>query len=439
MISLGSAGLLFSVMYWVAPGWRWMRASARAWLFINLALAGLASYGLDSLLDRTSLRERSRWGVLAGFAVALIGLLLGGGLILSYGQVSRATVALALLPAIGLGLVWLYRLGWISPTVLVVLVLALGIVDLGSFGRSLLTFKTSDEIFAERAAVAREVAERSRDGPSRLYSPSYSIPQHVASLYGLEHADGVEPVHLERYDRFMSVAGGYGDGSFSVTVPPFPAGKSISEAYRDTVPDARWLGLLNTRYMVADFPVDADGLASEGTIEDVYLYKNELALPRAFAVPTVRVVPDGEAAWELLPELDFSREAVVEDSNGMDVIDLAVEEGSLAIEADVVLFTPNKIVTEVDLTAPALLVLSEMWYPGWVAYDNGQTVPILRTDFILRGVWLDAGHHSVVWVYRPSSLSWGLRITSVSVFLAALVLVVLARRRAARVSAGKAA
>jgi len=84
-------------------------------------------------------------------------------------------------------------------------------------------------------------------------------------------------------------------------------------------------------------------------------------------------------------------------------------------------------------------VLSEMWYPGWVAYDNGQPVPILRTDFILRGVWLDAGHRSVVGVYRPSSLYWGLRITSVSAFLAALVLVVLARRRAARVSAGKAA
>ena len=52
----------------------------------------------------------------------------------------------------------------------------------------------------------------------------------------------------------------------------------------------------------------------------------ELALPRAFAVPTVRVVPDGETAWELLPELDFSREAIVEDSGDMDVTDLAVEE-----------------------------------------------------------------------------------------------------------------
>jgi hypothetical protein len=344
-----------------------------------------------------------------------------------------------LLPAIGLGLVWLYRLGWINPPVLVVLVLALGIVDSGSFGRSLLIFKTSDEAFAERATVAREVAEKSRDGPSRLYSPSHSIPQHVASLYGLEHADGVEPVHLERYDRFMSVAGGYGDGSFSVTIPPFPAAKSINEAHRDTVPDARWLGLLNIRYVVADFPVDADGLGLEGTIEDVYLYENQLALPRAFAVPTVRVVPSGETAWELLSELDFSREAIVENGNGMDVADLAVTEDALPVEADVVLLTPNKIVTEVDLTAPALLVLSEMWYPGWVAYDNGQPVPILRTDFILRGVWLEAGHHSVVWVYRPSSLSWGIRVTSVSAFLAALALVVLARRRAARTTAGKAA
>ena len=99
------------------------------------------------------------------------------------------------------------------------------------------------------------------------------------------------------------------------------------------------------------------------------------------------------------------------------------------------LFTPNKIVTEVDLAAPALLVLSEMWYPGWVAYDNGTPVPIWRTDFILRGVWLEAGHHSVAWVYRPGSLYWGLRISGVSAFLSALVLVVLARFRAARLNA----
>ncbi len=436
LLSLGPNGGLFALMYYVAPGWQWMRAAARAWLFINMMLAVLASYGFDFLLHEPSLRHISRGYMLAGFGLAAICLLVGGGLILGYGQLSRATVALALIPAAGLGILWLYRTGKLSSIGLVAAILILGALDAGSFGRSLIVFKSPEEVFSERAELAQSLREHGKPGTYRTYSPSYSLPQHIAAFYDLETVDGVEPVHLSRYDRFMAVAGGYGDESFSVTIPHFPTNKSLEEGLRDTVPDARWLGLLNTRYVAADFPVEAKGLSLDGQSEGVYIYRNDLALPRAFAVPTFRIAPDGEAAWAALSELDFRREAVVEgDTGGKIPSAQGASTSQELVEAKIALFLPNKIVTEVDLPAPALLILSEMWYPGWVAYDNGEPAPILRTNYLLRGVWLDAGHHSVAWLYRPQSMNWGLRITSGAAFLSALVLVVLARRRAARLGA----
>jgi len=301
-----------------------------------------------------------------------------------------------------------------------------------------MVFRPPEAVFSERADLARGIRDRGKPGTYRIYSPSYSLPQHIAALFNLEMVDGVEPVHLARYDRFMAIAGGYGDGHFSVTIPNFPPDRPLAEALRGVKPDARWLGVLNARYVAAEFPLDVMGLTLEAESQGAYIYRNELALPRAFAVPSVRVAPDGEAAWAALFGLDFSREAVVEgdaENEAMPIQGEALSSSQGPVEAQVALFSPNKVVVEVDLSAPALLVLSEMWYPGWVAYDNGEPTPVLRTNYLLRGVWLNAGHHSVAWVYRPQSLSWGLRITGWAAFLSALALVILARRRAARLGA----
>jgi uncharacterized membrane protein YfhO len=65
-----------------------------------------------------------------------------------------------------------------------------------------------------------------------------------------------------------------------------------------------------------------------------------------------------------------------------------------------------------------VLVLSENHYPGWRAYVDGRFVDTLRVDYNLRGVVLEAGEHSVDFVYRPKSVLLGIVIS----LLTALVL-----------------
>ena len=96
--------------------------------------------------------------------------------------------------------------------------------------------------------------------------------------------------------------------------------------------------------------------------------------------------------------------------------------GELALEppvdpgpARIDLYTPNRIVVEAELGAPGLMVLSEVWYPGWHALDNGLQVPIQRVAGTLRGVFLERGSHIVEFRYTPWTAWAGAAISGATV------------------------
>ena len=57
------------------------------------------------------------------------------------------------------------------------------------------------------------------------------------------------------------------------------------------------------------------------------------------------------------------------------------------------------------------LVLSEIYYPvGWEATIDGEPASIYKTDFVLRGLQVPAGDHTITMSYKPASSVWGGRI-----------------------------
>ena len=67
-------------------------------------------------------------------------------------------------------------------------------------------------------------------------------------------------------------------------------------------------------------------------------------------------------------------------------------------------YTPREIVWEVETDRARLLVASEVYYPaGWTALVGVDEAPILRTDFLLRGVPVPAGEHIVTMRFEPES------------------------------------
>ena len=52
-----------------------------------------------------------------------------------------------------------------------------------------------------------------------------------------------------------------------------------------------------------------------------------------------------------------------------------------------------------------MLVLSEIYYPGWTATLDGQPVEIGRVNYVLRALRIPAGRHELRLEFRPTSVA----------------------------------
>ncbi len=208
----------------------------------------------------------------------------------------------------------------------------------------------------------------------RIYSPSYSISQNLAAEHSLELADGVDPLQIKSYSEFMVYATGIPASGYAVTIPPFPSGNpSVDNQWKK--PDAKLLGLLNVKYVISEFEIFAEGLILQKTISEQKIYLNELYMPRA---------------W-------------IEELNSADN-----KPGNYKRENNIrwIDKEPNLIHLEAD--GPGILVLSEIYYPGWVVYVDGIKHDIEPAYDLLRSISLESGTHDVYFKFRPISIYAGL-------------------------------
>jgi uncharacterized membrane protein YfhO len=74
---------------------------------------------------------------------------------------------------------------------------------------------------------------------------------------------------------------------------------------------------------------------------------------------------------------------------------------------------------ETEIEGPAILRLADLWYPDWRADVDGRPVPVLRTDYFLRGVVVPGGRHRVTFTFSSAAMRTGL-LVSIGCALAAL-------------------
>ena len=71
-----------------------------------------------------------------------------------------------------------------------------------------------------------------------------------------------------------------------------------------------------------------------------------------------------------------------------------------------------------------MAVFSEIYYDkGWNVYINGQLVPYVRANYLLRAMPLKAGNYNVEFRFEPKSYSVGNTIALISSILLILSLV----------------
>ena len=364
--SLGSNFAFLKIIAYL-PVFNLLRVPTRALFLLGMALAVLAATTIDQAERFRSAPYRQRGNLLiigsSGFVIFLtitIFIFTDPEGIRSY---LWGTCALLVSAAI----VWLWFNQKINYKVFVGGIFILLILDTGLAGQTTLAYRSRESVWAEDERLALFLAKDTDQ--FRIYSPSFSLLQHVAGSYGLELAEGVDPLQLASYVDFMKSATGIPWQGYRVIVPGIAPGEDES-IY---TPDPIKLGLLNVKYILADFDLpEVDNLSLVEQINETRIYKNLAAKPRA---------------W------------VVKEETGGKRTEYSIEQ---------INWTPNRIT--IDAQGPGQLFLSEILYPGWQVFVNGESVD-LQSDGILRNVRLYKSQNEVVFVFRPIHFYLGVTIS----------------------------
>jgi len=162
---------------------------------------------------------------------------------------------------------------------------------------------------------------------------------------------------------------------------------------------------------------------------DLDIYENHGALPRAFLVHGVRVMPEKDQRLAYLSSADFdpSRTALLEKDPWLPFpqkLPALKGEGVERLSANV--FSGGLSLVAAN-AGPAVLVLSESYYPGFRAWLDGKETRVFPVDHAFSGVLLpSAGAHKLEMKYQPASFSLALWLEIASL---AAWLIFLSRRR----------
>jgi hypothetical protein len=178
--------------------------------------------------------------------------------------------------------------------------------------------------------------------------------------------------------------------------------------------------MLNVKYILSKQDLTAD--QPKGLhlvyVNEIKIYRNLEWLPRVFTVPEVQVLTSETELLKALndPAFEPRRKTLM-----LRAPKWASEKGSsfTADQVNPIWIGTNDVKAQVRLSQPRLVVLSAQYDHGWQVYVDGSQREVYRANGILMAVPVEAGEHSVHFVYAPKSQRWNLIARSATPLLIA--------------------
>jgi hypothetical protein len=436
-LSFGNHNPIYYVLQYL-PGFNAFRAAGRYLLLWTVAGAVLAGEGTQYLLESTAQKAGRKNRLWAGVIIVLLGvwvvlqvgwyrilpdyprrpaILPVEGMIFGCGMLLFAALALAA------------RRGIAKNLILPALAIAL-LADLLAFARPQAPV-TSSAFMKEKPWTARlilqdrswyrEASWRTREKTDSRYLYHYPW-QRQADLDNYYQWDKARITpNLNIPWRLRTVQG---DAAFLREVDFFFQDSENPDWPHYYFQMRKLVRILGVKYLVMTRPAsDLELLAHRGRL---WLYRDPAPLPRAWAVGAVEIIADSRAAGQRVfsDAFDPRQEAVLDRPLPVDLVSL----GNIPVKTSWQDPRPEKIILHTSSASDSLLVLSEIYDPNWKVQMDGRETPLYRTDLFLRGVFLPAGEHDLVFSYDNLFFAAGLRVSLVAGLILGLVILRLRRK-----------
>jgi len=130
-------------------------------------------------------------------------------------------------------------------------------------------------------------------------------------------------------------------------------------------------------------------------------------LGNAWFINNIKIVPNANAEIDSLIGFDPAGDVIVHEEFKDYIAGLnPSKNGAISLKS----YSPNKIEYESDTKGEQLAVFSEIWYgpnKGWQSYIDGKVVDHIRVNYILRGLKVPEGKHTITFEFKPKTYFLG--------------------------------
>lgn len=290
-------------------------------------------------------------------------------------------------------MIWLFVKRKVSATAMFIVVGALSFIDLMAIDAKYLnsdSFKEENQYqatFTPTAADAQVLQDTSfyrvfdvRQGISAALGSGYALPSYFHNSVGGYHAAKLK-IYQDLIEHQLS--------KFPQSLPVF--------------------NMLNTKYVIQKDQQGQD-----------QVIPNPQALGAAWFVKGIRYEATPAGVMEALSNFNPADTAILfaKDKN---LVTQPVTDSAATISLQ--FHTNDEVLYQSQSSAAGFAVFSEIFYEkGWKAYIDEKETPIVRTNYVLRGITIPAGTHQVRFVFHPQSYYTGETIAAIASIITFLLL-----------------
>ncbi|NUO08719.1 MAG: YfhO family protein [Candidatus Brocadia sp.] len=450
ILALGKFTPLFKILYAIVPGFNMFRGNSKFIFIVAFSLSVLSGFGAEYLQRGVFMEKKiTRFfhitiGVIAAISVFLLIFFLfraGYGTwhgiiqkVCSWGDryttlpslndarflhatfavAARGAVKFIILSVLSLLAIGLWMNGRLRSQILVPIIMAVIFTDLWCFGNQYMVTFDARQCFWNQEILN---VLKNDPGPFRITTVGhFELNQGMA--HDISNIGGYDANVIKEYSEFINLSDG----------KPVKEPRIVMEVAQLT----RLTNLLNVKYILLPAHVRLEHPAIKLIFHDskYALFQNTQALSRAFIVHEAKTLQGRDAIFKELSGSEFNpkKYIILEEPSRLTK---GTATGNLQQEPDptILEYTPNSVTIKASLSEDGYLILGDTFYPGWNVYIDGKKGRVLKTDYILRSVFLEKGDHMVKFIYEPKSFTIGMIITLTSIVILIPVSVFCIRRR----------
>ena len=381
--------------------------------YISLALtagvAALIALFPDMMGPFVSEQERQMIGSIQGMDGGTARTILANISDMRAAMVSSDAWRSVIIILIGFALLFAYKLKKLRADYMIAALLVLCLVDMWQVDKRYL----NDEMFVPKSerdmpqqptATDTEI-NKDKSLDYRVLNFASNTFNENETSYFHKSIGGYHPAKLRRYQEMID----------AYIVPEMQkamqaiAAKGGNMQQVDGVKLFPVLNMLNTKYFI--FPLQGGATMP---------LKNIYAQGNGWFVDKIDYVADANAEYAEVGKIDVRHEAVADKQFEAVLGQAKANDSTATVKLDK--YEPNNLQYTVNSKNGGIVVFSEIYYPGWKATVDGQSVELGRVNYILRAVNVKPGKHIVVLDFHPTSISTTETIAYISIVILLLAI-----------------